>query len=39
MVAGTASSLIRVPTEVVKQRLQTGELTGAIKAVSEVVTQ
>ena len=33
MVAGTASSLIRVPTEVVKQRLQTGEFKGAITAV------
>jgi len=31
--AGTASSLIRVPTEVVKQRLQTGEYTSAVNAV------
>lgn len=33
MVAGTASSLIRVPTEVIKQRLQTGEFKGAVTAV------
>lgn len=33
MSAGTASSLIRVPTEVVKQRLQTGEYKGAVTAV------
>lgn len=33
MAAGTASSLIRVPTEVVKQRLQTKEYSGAINAV------
>eukprot|EP00967_Tisochrysis_lutea_P058692 scaffold74696_cov15-Tisochrysis_lutea.AAC.1 len=32
--AGTASSLIRVPTEVVKQRLQTGEYKSAVNAVS-----
>ncbi|EFJ52419.1 hypothetical protein VOLCADRAFT_86841 [Volvox carteri f. nagariensis] len=37
MVAGTASSLIRVPTEVVKQRLQTGEFTGAVKAVRTIL--
>ncbi len=32
-VAGAASSLIRVPTEVVKQRLQTGEFKSAVTAV------
>ena len=32
--AGTASSLIRVPTEVIKSRLQTKEFTGALVAVS-----
>jgi len=32
--AGTVSSLIRVPTEVVKQRLQTGEYKSAANAVS-----
>ncbi len=35
--AGTASSLIRVPTEVIKQRLQTGEFTSAVAAVSPIV--
>lgn len=34
MAAGTASSLVRVPTEVIKQRLQTKEFAGAITAVS-----
>ncbi|GIL81674.1 hypothetical protein Vretimale_1310 [Volvox reticuliferus] len=37
MVAGTASSLIRVPTEVVKQRLQTGEFIGAIKGIQTIL--
>lgn len=32
-VAGAASSLIRVPTEVIKQRLQTGEFKSAVTAV------
>ena len=31
--AGSVSSLIRVPTEVIKQRLQTREFTSAIDAV------
>lgn len=31
--AGAAASLTRVPTEVIKQRLQTREFTGAISAV------
>ena len=34
MAAGAAASLTRVPTEVVKQRLQTGEFKGAVSAVS-----
>lgn len=34
MTAGTAASLIRVPTEVIKQRLQTKEFSGASSAVS-----
>lgn len=33
MAAGTASSLVRVPTEVIKQRLQTKEFVGAVTAV------
>jgi solute carrier family 25 (mitochondrial S-adenosylmethionine transporter), member 26 len=33
MAAGAAASLTRVPTEVVKQRLQTREFSGAISAV------
>jgi hypothetical protein len=33
MAAGTASSLVRVPTEVIKQRLQTKEFAGAATAV------
>ncbi|KXZ46715.1 hypothetical protein GPECTOR_41g679 [Gonium pectorale] len=37
MVAGTASSLIRVPTEVVKQRLQTGEFKGAVTALRTIL--
>ena len=32
--AGAAASLTRVPTEVVKQRLQTREFAGAVQAVS-----
>jgi hypothetical protein len=32
--AGVASSFVRVPTEVIKSRLQTGEVKGAIAAVS-----
>eukprot|EP00891_Asterochloris_glomerata_P005642 jgi/Astpho2/5642/Aster-02891 len=36
--AGLAASCIRVPTEVVKQRLQSGEFTqGAIKAIQSIV--
>jgi hypothetical protein len=34
MAAGAAASLTRVPTEVVKQRLQTREFAGALSAVS-----
>lgn len=34
--SGLAASLIRVPTEVVKQRMQSGEFTGAIKAVQSI---
>ncbi|GFR47022.1 hypothetical protein Agub_g8707, partial [Astrephomene gubernaculifera] len=37
--AGAASSLIRVPTEVVKQRLQTGEFKGAVTAVRTILTR
>lgn len=33
--AGAVASLTRVPTEVIKQRLQTGEFKGAIVAVSD----
>ncbi len=32
--AGAAASLTRVPTEVIKQRLQTREFAGAVGAVS-----
>ncbi|KAG2484718.1 hypothetical protein HYH03_016465 [Edaphochlamys debaryana] len=39
MVAGTASSLIRVPTEVIKQRLQTGEFKGAVTALRTVMAR
>lgn len=35
--AGLASSVIRVPTEVVKQRLQGGQFHGALAAVSSTV--
>lgn len=31
--AGAAASLTRVPTEVIKQRLQTREFAGAVQAV------
>lgn len=37
MAAGTASSLTRVPTEVIKQRLQTGEFKGAITAIRTIL--
>mmetsp|Transcript_26642 Transcript_26642/g.72015 ORF Transcript_26642/g.72015 Transcript_26642/m.72015 type:complete len:397 (+) Transcript_26642:40-1230(+) len=37
--AGTASSLIRVPTEVVKQRLQTGEYKSAVNALRTIISQ
>ena len=37
--AGLASSLIRVPTEVVKQRMQTGEFKHAAKAVRHIATK
>jgi hypothetical protein len=37
MAAGAAASLTRVPTEVVKQRLQTREFAGALGAVSVAV--
>lgn len=35
--AGAAASLTRVPTEVIKQRLQTREFAGAAGAVSQLV--
>eukprot|EP00884_Botryococcus_braunii_P006887 jgi/Botrbrau1/1619/Bobra.0185s0034.1 len=35
--AGLASSIVRVPTEVVKQRMQAGEFKGALQAVSQIV--
>ncbi|BDA42467.1 probable mitochondrial carrier protein PET8 [Coccomyxa sp. Obi] len=35
--AGLAASFVRVPTEVIKQRMQTGEFTGAIRAVQGIV--
>lgn len=34
--AGFAASFVRVPTEVIKQRMQTGEFAGPIKAVTSV---
>jgi solute carrier family 25 S-adenosylmethionine transporter 26 len=37
--AGTAASLVRVPTEVVKQRMQTGQFQSAIKAVQAIVAK
>ncbi|WPT16617.1 Putative S-adenosylmethionine carrier 2 [Picochlorum sp. SENEW3] len=37
--AGLASSVIRVPTEVVKTRMQTGEFTHATKALKSIVTR
>ncbi|KAJ9529832.1 hypothetical protein QJQ45_022243 [Haematococcus lacustris] len=39
MAAGTASSLVRVPTEVIKQRLQTKEFAGAATAVRSIVAR
>lgn len=36
-VAGAASSLIRVPTEVIKQRLQTGEFKSAVTALRTIL--
>jgi solute carrier family 25 S-adenosylmethionine transporter 26 len=39
MAAGLAASLTRVPTEVVKQRLQTGEFRGALGAVRHIVAR
>jgi solute carrier family 25 S-adenosylmethionine transporter 26 len=38
-VAGTAASLVRVPTEVVKQRMQTGQFTSAVAAVRSIVAK
>lgn len=35
--SGLAASLIRVPTEVVKQRMQSGEFVSAVKAVQGIV--
>lgn len=37
--AGAAASLTRVPTEVVKQRLQTNEFSGAITAIRTILTK
>jgi len=37
--AGAVASLTRVPTEVVKQRLQTGEFKGAITAVRSILAK
>mmetsp|Transcript_12638 Transcript_12638/g.27327 ORF Transcript_12638/g.27327 Transcript_12638/m.27327 type:complete len:392 (-) Transcript_12638:604-1779(-) len=37
--AGTASSLTRVPTEVIKQRLQTGEFKGAVAAIRSILAK
>lgn len=39
MAAGAAASLTRVPTEVVKQRLQTGEFKSAITAIRSIVAK
>uniref|UniRef100_A0A7S0X188 Mitochondrial carrier protein n=1 Tax=Chlamydomonas leiostraca TaxID=1034604 RepID=A0A7S0X188_9CHLO len=39
MAAGTASSLVRVPTEVIKQRLQTKEFAGAMGAISHIMSK
>ncbi|RZS20079.1 hypothetical protein BHM03_00052557 [Ensete ventricosum] len=38
-IGGAASSLIRVPTEVVKQRMQTGQFTSAPNAVRLIVAK
>ncbi|KAG9150065.1 hypothetical protein Leryth_021555 [Lithospermum erythrorhizon] len=38
-VAGAASSIVRVPTEVVKQRMQTGQFTSAAEAVRLIVAK
>jgi hypothetical protein len=37
--AGAAASITRVPTEVVKQRLQTGEFTGAINTIRAIIAR
>jgi solute carrier family 25 (mitochondrial S-adenosylmethionine transporter), member 26 len=39
MAAGLAASLTRVPTEVVKQRLQTGEFRGALGALRHIAAK
>ncbi|KAF6255593.1 mitochondrial carrier domain-containing protein [Scenedesmus sp. NREL 46B-D3] len=39
MAAGAAASLTRVPTEVVKQRLQTREFAGAMSAIRSIVAK
>jgi solute carrier family 25 (mitochondrial S-adenosylmethionine transporter), member 26 len=39
MAAGLAASLTRVPTEVVKQRLQTGEFRGALGALKHIASK
>jgi solute carrier family 25 S-adenosylmethionine transporter 26 len=36
--AGLASSIVRVPTEVIKSRLQTGEVKGAIAAIRSIIS-
>ncbi|CAO2826363.1 unnamed protein product [Amaranthus hypochondriacus] len=38
-IAGAASSIVRVPTEVVKQRMQTGQFTTAPNAVRMIVSR
>ncbi|KAL2894437.1 S-adenosylmethionine carrier 1 chloroplastic/mitochondrial [Bienertia sinuspersici] len=38
-IAGAASSIVRVPTEVVKQRMQTGQFATAPKAVKMIVSK
>ncbi|RRT81556.1 hypothetical protein B296_00015194 [Ensete ventricosum] len=38
-IGGVAASLIRVPTEVVKQRMQTGQFTSAPNAVHHIVAK
>eukprot|EP00899_Mesostigma_viride_P008438 jgi/Mesvir1/17596/Mv08828-RA.1 len=37
--AGTAASLVRVPTEVIKQRMQTGQFTSATAAVRTILAK